>query len=93
MSADRFVIIPPHELPAEIRHNLLGAFASRQGADSTDTGAGESGWITQLEQQLTQGHLMIVHDLVTESTEVMTPEQWQGFQRHAAEHPEDDHFY
>lgn len=93
MNAERFVIIPPQELPADIRRSLLGAFASRQGADSTDTGEGESGWVTQLESQLTQGQLMIVHDLVTESTEVMTPEQWQGFQRHAAEHSEDDHLY
>lgn len=93
MSMERFIIIPPQELPAEIRRSLLGAFASRQGADSTDTGAGESGWVEELEQQLRQQRLLIVHDLVTESTEVMTQEQWQHFQRHAAEHPDDTGAY
>ncbi|ANF57219.1 YheU family protein [Halotalea alkalilenta] len=78
---DRFITVPATMLPEELRRALLGEFATRQGYDSGDTGEGERGWVDELEAQLSRGELLIIHDLLTETTEVMTPEQRRRFIR------------
>lgn len=87
---DRFIEVPFTMLPEDTLARLLGEFVSRQGADSTDTLEGEQGWVEQLRPQLQRGTLMIMHDLQTETSEVLTGEQWRGFQRQLAAQEEDN---
>lgn len=86
---DRFIEVPSSMLPAETRRALLETFVTRQGYDTTDVGEGMAGWVAELEGQLSRGKLMIVHDIGTESTEVMTLEQWQSFGRQLADDEEE----
>lgn len=88
MSEGRFIDIPPRMLPADTLERLLAEFVTRQGYDTTDTGEGERGWIESVRAQLERGELLIVHDLRTELTEVMTHEQWRAFGRHVADDEE-----
>ncbi|GAB2779931.1 hypothetical protein GCM10027040_02450 [Halomonas shantousis] len=85
----RFVEIPYRMLPEETLEALLEAFVTRQGYDTTDIGEGMRGWVSQLRRQLERGELLIVHDLQTESTEVMTLPQWRAFGRDIADDEED----
>lgn len=85
----RFVEVPPRMLPADTLQRLLEEFVTRQGYDTADTGEGMSGWIVQLRRQLERGELLIVHDLQTELTEVMTLEQWRAFGRQLADDEEE----
>lgn len=85
----RFVMLGYQELPAELRRALLGEFATRQGYDTADTSsAGSEGWVDHLEQQLKSGELTVIHDLDTETTEVMTRQQYHSFVAHI--HSQDD---
>lgn len=77
----RFVEVPHRMLPPETLDMLLETFVTRQGYDTTDTGEGMRGWVTELRTQLERGELLIVHDLQTETTEVMTRVQWRAFGR------------
>jgi len=86
---DRFIEVPQTMLPADTRRALLEAFVTRQGYDTTDVGEGMAGWVAELEGQLSRGKLLIVHDIGTESTEVMTLEQWQSFGRQLADDEEE----
>ena len=88
---DRFIEVPFTLLPDDTLTRLLGEFVSRQGADSTDTLDGERGWVAQLMRQLQCGNLLIMHDMLTETTEVLTHEQWRDVQRRRAAE-EDDYF-
>lgn len=90
---DRFIEVPFTMVPDDTLARLLGEFVSRQGADSTDTEEGELGWVAQLKPQLQRGKLVIMHDLQTETTEVMTREQWRDFQRQQAAQAEEDSSY
>lgn len=79
----RYVVFAYQELPAELRRALLGEFATREGYDTTDTSsAGSAGWVEHLEQQLKRGELVIVHDLRSEASEVMTRQQYLAFAAH-----------
>lgn len=89
MSSGRFVEVPSRMLPADTLERLLAEFVTRQGYDTTDTGEGERGWISQVRGQLERGELLIVHDLQTELTEVMTLEQWRAFGRQVADDEEE----
>ena len=82
--------MPVALVPDDTLARLLGEFVSRQGADSTDTEDGEMGWVAQLKPQLRRGQLVIMHDLHTETTEIMTREQWRDVQRQWAEQQQDD---
>ena len=84
----RFVEIPYRMLPAETLEALLEAFVTRQGYDTTDTGDGMRGWVTELKRQLERDELIIAHDLQTETTEVMTLAQWRAFGRDLADDEE-----
>ncbi|SDJ16064.1 YheU family protein [Billgrantia gudaonensis] len=84
----RFVEVPYRMLPGETLNALLETFVTRQGYDTTDTGAGMRGWVADLERQLERGELIIAHDLQTESTEVMTLAQWRAFGRDLADDEE-----
>lgn len=85
----RFVEVPHAMLPGETLDALLEAFVTRQGYDTTDTsGDGMRGWTAQIKQQLVRGELLIVHDLQTETTEVMTLAQWRSFGRDIADDEE-----
>ncbi len=86
---ERFIEVPSRMLPAETRRALLETFVTRQGYDTTDVGEGMAGWVAELEGQLSRGKLLIVHDIGTESTEVMTLEQWQSFGRQLADDEEE----
>ncbi|WP_027965930.1 YheU family protein [Halomonas halocynthiae] len=81
---DRFIEVPYRMLPLDILDALLEAFVTRQGYDTTDTGAGMSGWVRELKRQLESSELVITHDLQTETTEVMTLAQWRSFGRDLA---------
>lgn len=85
----RFVEVPYRMLPGETLDALLETFVTRQGYDTTDTGEGMHGWVAGLKQQLERGELLIVHDLQTETTEVMTLAQWHAFGRQVADDEED----
>jgi uncharacterized protein YheU (UPF0270 family) len=85
----RFVEVPHRMLPAETLDALLEAFVTRQGYDTTDTGEGMRGWVSQLKVQLERGDLLIAHDLRTETTEVMTLAQWRAFGRDLADDEEE----
>ncbi|RKR06745.1 hypothetical protein C7446_0740 [Kushneria sinocarnis] len=89
MSEGRFIEVPARMLPADTLERLLAEFVTRQGYDTTDTEEGERGWIDSVRHQLDRGELLIVHDLQTEFTEVMTLEQWQGFGRQLADDEEE----
>ncbi len=89
MSGDRFIEVPYRMLPGETLDALLEAFVTRQGYDTTDTGEGMRGWVTQLKAQLERGELLIAHDLRTESTEVLTLAQWRAFGRDLADDEEE----
>ncbi|MHB0776667.1 YheU family protein [Halomonas sp. WWR20] len=84
----RFVEVPYRMLPGETLNALLETFVTRQGYDTTDTGEGMRGWVNELHRQLERGELLIVHDLQTESTEVMTLTQWRAFGRDIADDEE-----
>ncbi|ATJ84117.1 YheU family protein [Halomonas beimenensis] len=89
MSGDRFIEVPYRMLPADTLDGLLEAFVTRQGYDTTDTGAGMAGWVAELKRQLERGELIIAHDLRTETTEVMTLAQWRAFGRDLADDEEE----
>ncbi|GEK46890.1 YheU family protein [Bisbaumannia pacifica] len=84
----RFVEVPHRMLPGATLVALLETFVTRQGYDTTDTGAGMAAWVAELEAQLERGELLIAHDLQTESTEVMTLAQWRAFGRDLADDEE-----
>lgn len=88
MSDGRFVEVPYRMLPGETLDALLEGFVTRQGYDTTDTGAGMPGWVAELKRQLERGELIIAHDLQTETTEVMTLAQWRAFGRDLADDEE-----
>ncbi|MGC3872797.1 YheU family protein [Halomonas sp. GXIMD04776] len=85
----RFVEVPYRMLPGETLDALLETFVTRQGYDTTDTGEGMSGWVAELKRQLERSELLVVHDLQTESTEIMTLAQWRAFGRDLADDEED----
>jgi len=85
----RFVEVPYRMLPGETLDALLEAFVTRQGYDTTDTGEGMRGWVSELRRQLERGELLIAHDLRTETTEVMTLTQWRRFGRDLADDEEE----
>lgn len=85
----RFIEVPARMLPPETLDALLEAFVTRQGYDTTDTGAGMSGWVVELKQQLERYELIIAHDLELEMTEVMTLAQWRSFGRDLADDEEE----
>ncbi|WP_163558032.1 YheU family protein [Halomonas sp. NO4] len=89
MSDGRFIEVPYRMLPGETLDALLEAFVTRQGYDTTDTGAGMRGWVAELKRQLERGELLIAHDLQTETTEVMTLAQWRAFGRDLADDEEE----
>lgn len=86
---DRFIEVPYHMLPGDTLSSLLEAFVTRQGYDTTDTGAGMGGWVSELKGQLERSELIIAHDLQTETTEVMTLAQWRSFGRDLADDEEE----
>ncbi|MBE0508410.1 MAG: YheU family protein [Marinospirillum sp.] len=45
----------------------------------TTSEEGIQNWTTQLKQQLQRGELVILHDIETETTEVMTLQQAKSF--------------
>jgi len=74
----RFVEIPYSLLEAETLAALLEVFVTRQGYDTTSEEASLH-WVEQLRQQLQKGELVILHDVETETTEVMTLQQAKSF--------------
>ncbi len=84
----RFIEVPHRMLPGETLDALLEVFVTRQGYDTTDTGAGMGGWVVELKRQLERNELIIAHDLQTETTEVMTLAQWRAFGRDLADDEE-----
>nr|WP_299244087.1 YheU family protein [uncultured Halomonas sp.] len=85
----RFLEVPYRMLPGETLDALLETFVTRQGYDTTDTGEGMSGWVAELKRQLERSELLVVHDLQTETTEIMTLAQWRAFGRELADDEED----
>ncbi|MBZ5487231.1 YheU family protein [Halomonas aquamarina] len=85
----RFIEVPARMLPPETLNALLEAFVTRQGYDTTDTGAGMAGWVEELKKQLARNELIIAHDLKLEMTEVMTLAQWRSFGRDLADDEEE----
>lgn len=86
----RFIEVPARMLPADTLDALLETFVTRQGYDTTDTtGAGMTGWVSEVKQQLERGELLIAHDIELEMTEVMTLEQWRKFGRDIADDEEE----
>ncbi|QEA37919.1 YheU family protein [Pistricoccus aurantiacus] len=86
---ERFIEVPYRLLPGETLDGLLEAFVTRQGYDTTDTGDGMHGWTAELKRQLERGELLVVHDLQTELTEIMTLSQWRAFGRRLADDEEE----
>lgn len=82
---ERFIDVPYRMLPRDTLDALLETFVTRQGYDTTDTGAGMPGWVDELKGQLARGELIIAHDLQTATTEVMTLSQWRAFGRRLAD--------
>ncbi|NLW04584.1 MAG: YheU family protein [Pseudomonadaceae bacterium] len=74
----RFVEIPSSLLEAETLDALLEVFVTRQGYDTT-TEEGINDWTGDLKSQLGKGELVILHDIETETTEVMTLKQAKNF--------------
>lgn len=74
----RFVEIPPSLLQSETLDALLEVFVTRQGYDTTSEESIQQ-WTASLKQQLQQGGLVILHDIETETTEVMTQQQARSF--------------
>lgn len=74
----RFVEIPPSLLQAETLDALLEVFVTRQGYDTTSEDSIQR-WTESLKQQLQKGELVILHDIETETTEVMTLQQARSF--------------
>ncbi|MDR9466719.1 YheU family protein [Marinospirillum sp.] len=74
----RFVEIPYTLLEAETLAALLEVFVTRQGYDTTSEET-SSQWVEQLRQQMQKGELVILHDVETETTEVMTQQQAKNF--------------
>lgn len=85
----RFIEVPHRMLPAETRAALLETFVTRQGYDTTDIATDMHDWVRDLEGQLERKELLIVHDLQTETTEVMTLAQWRSFGRDVADDEEE----
>lgn len=76
----RFVEIPASLLQAETLGALLEVFVTRQGYDTT-TEEGIHNWTDQVKSQLAKGDLVILHDIETETTEVMTLQQAKSFMK------------
>lgn len=74
----RFVEIPSSLLEAQTLDALLEVFVTRQGYDTT-TEEGINDWTGDLKSQLGKGELVILHDIETETTEVMTLKQAKNF--------------
>lgn len=74
----RFVEIPASLLEAATLEALLEVFVTRQGYDTTSEDNSEL-WVKQLTSQLHRGELVILHDIETETTEIMTLQQAKVF--------------
>ena len=74
----RFVEIPASLLETDTLEALLEAFVTRQGYDTSSEEA-TSQWVEELSQQMHKGELVILHDIETESTEIMTLQQAEKF--------------
>lgn len=74
----RFVEIPASLLEAATLEALLEAFVTRQGYDTTSEDCSHQ-WVEQLTSQLHSGKLVILHDIETETTEILTLEQAKSF--------------
>lgn len=74
----RFVEIPHTLLQAPTLAALLEVFVTRQGYDTSSEESSRD-WVEDLRQQLQQGQLVILHDVETEMTEIMTLEQSKRF--------------
>ncbi|ODC04123.1 hypothetical protein BFW38_11900 [Terasakiispira papahanaumokuakeensis] len=78
----RFVAIADSLLAPETLAALLEAFVTRQGYDTADTSdAGIQGWVEEVKAQLKRGDLMIIHDIETESTEILPRDQAEAWLR------------
>lgn len=69
---ERFVEVPPEELPSEVLRALLEEFVTR---DGTDYGASERGLdekVADVERQLARGEVRIVFDVEEETVNVVT---------------------
>ena len=74
----RFVEIPYTLLEAETLEALLEVFVTRQGYDTTSEETTHQ-WVQQLKKHLHKGELVILHDVETETTEIMTLQQASNF--------------
>lgn len=71
MNDDNMVEIPYGELDAEILHALIEEFVTRDGADWDQGGCALEDKVNQVMVQLADGRIRIVHDLNTESTNLL----------------------
>lgn len=83
--SQRFVEIPPSLLEATTLDALLENFVTRQGYDTTSEQS-TAEWVAQLKNQMHAGQLVILHDVETETTEVMTLAQASRFLKGLDDH-------
>lgn len=70
------MIIPPERLSAETLRNLLEEFITREGTDYGDVELSLDTKLSQLQQQLATGQVLIWFDTASESAQLITKEQY-----------------
>lgn len=71
------MIIPPERLAAQTLESLLEAFITREGTDYGMVELSLEVKLRQLKQQLDKGAVIIWFDSASESTQLMTQEEYQ----------------
>lgn len=66
------VEIPYHQLDSEILRALIEEFVTRDGADWDQSGCSLEDKVNQVMAQLADGRVKIVHDLNSESTNLLS---------------------
>lgn len=71
----RFILIPPNKLETSTLESLLIGYLTIQGYDTTDTtDAGMQSAIEKIKTKLINKELVLIHDLETQTNELMRKE-------------------
>ncbi len=73
------MIIPIDRLDADVLNALIEEFITREGTDYGDQEVELSDKVKQLHRQLVAGETVIVFDAATESTTLMTQQQYMEY--------------
>lgn len=84
------MIIPPERLAEQTLKNLLEEFITREGTDYGMEEVPLEAKLQQLKQQLVKGSVLIWFDVASESTQLISQEEYQQLPHNVAGNETDD---